>query len=141
MWLVLYSSSGCTLKAVKSDGSGGSGDGGGVHGDGGARAAAPREPRTRGCREARTPAPSPGWAARRAQAAAGGVTGATAGFWMEKCRHGPLLSRVCCGCIAVGADGGRTTGLGAVSGRRPDLRVRLRRCAAHFVEVGGSRGI
>lgn len=72
---------------------------------------------------------------------AGGVTGVTAGFWMEKCHRAPLLSRVCCGCIAVGADGGRTTGLGAVSGRRPDLRVQLRRCAAHLVEVGGSHGI
>lgn len=124
-----------------SDGSGGSGDGGGVRGDGGAHAAAPREPRNLGCREARTPAPSPGRATLRPPAAAGGVTGATAGFWMEKRRRGPSLSHVCCGCTAKGADGGRMTGLGAVSGRRPGLRVPLRRRAAPFAEVGGSRGI
>lgn len=141
LWLVLYSFSGCTLKAVMSDGSGGNGDGGGVHGDGGAHAAGPREPQNLGCQEGRTPAPSPGSAARRAQMAAGGVTEGTVGFWMEKCPHEPLLSLVCCGCTAEGADGGWTTGLGAVSGRRPaPLRVR-RRCAAQFAEVGGSRGI
>lgn len=122
-----------------SDGSGGNGDGGGVRGDGGAHAAGPQEPQNLGCREARTPAPSP---ARRAQMAAGGVTEGTAGFWMEKCPHEPLLSLVCCGCTAKGADGGRTTGLGALSGRCPALRVQLRRrCAAQFAEVGGSRGI
>lgn len=142
LWLVLYSFGGCTLKAVMSDGSGGNGDGGGVRGDGGAHAAGPREPQNLGCREARTPAPSPGSAAWRAHMAAGGMTDGTAGFWMEKCPREPLLSLVCCGCTAKGADGGRTTGLGALSGRHPALRVQLRRhCAAQFAEVGGSRGI
>lgn len=89
-----------------SDGSGGNGDGGGVRGDGGAHAAGPREPQSQDWREARTPAPSPGSAGRREQMAAGGVTEGTAGFWMEKCPHEPLLSLVCCGCTAKGADGG-----------------------------------
>lgn len=121
-----------------SDGSGGNGDGGGVRGDGGAHAAGPREPQSLGCREDRTPAPSPG----SAQMAAGGATEGTAGVWMEKWPHEPLLWLVCCGCTAKGADGGRTTGLGGVSGRRPALRVQLRRrCAALLAEEGGSRGI
>lgn len=119
-----------------SGGSGGNGDGGGVRGGGGARAAGPRGPQSLGWREARTPAPSPGWAAQRARVAAGGAREGTAGLWMEKCPRGPSPSPVCCGCTAEGADGGRKTGLGAVSGRRPALRVQLR-----FAEVGGSRGI
>lgn len=125
-----------------SDGSGGNGDGGDVRGDGGAHAAGPQEPQNLGCWEARTPAPSPGSAARRARVAGGSVREATGGVWMEKCPHEPLLSLFCCGCTAKGAGGGQTTGLGAVSGRRPALHEQLRcRCAAQFAEVGGSRGI
>lgn len=117
-----------------SGGSGGSGDGGGVRGDGGAHVAGPQEPQTPGCWEARTAAPSPGWAARRPRVAVGGAMVGTGGFWMEKRHRVPSLSRVCCGCTAEGAGGGP----GVVSGRRPGRRVRLRhRCA----ELGGSRGI
>lgn len=41
LWLVLNSFSHCTLKAVMSDGNGGSGGGGGVRGGGGAHDAEP----------------------------------------------------------------------------------------------------
>lgn len=126
-----------------SGGNGGSGGGGGVRGGGGARDAGPQGPQTPGSRVDRTPALSPGLAVRRTRgAAAGGGTAGTAGFWTGTWPLGLFHAHVCYGCIAEGAGGGWTAGLGAVSGTHPGLRVPLRcRCATWFAEVGGGRGI
>lgn len=115
-----------------SGGNGGSGGGGGVRGGGGARGVGPQEPQIPGFQEDRTPALSPGWAVQRAQgAAAGGGAGETVGFWMGTGLLWFWPSGACCDCIAAGAGGGRRVGLGATSGRHPELRGPLRcRCAA-----------
>lgn len=111
-----------------SGGNGGSGGGGGVRGDGGARGVGPQEPQTPGSRESQTPALSPGSAVQMAQGvAAGGGPEGTAGFWTGTGLLWLWPSGVCCDCIAEGAGGGQTVGLGAVSGTHPDLRG-LPRC-------------